>query len=88
VRKRYEANEREQLSETVRASDATVKAAAKQLGVKESMRRGQEDEPPQLARLIRAPVMPTASMSIDVGGAVIRLDAGVRCRTAARWSQR
>lgn len=79
--KRYKANERERLIETVRASGESVKAVAKRLGVKEStayywMRGSRERQRPQFARVIRAPLMPTASMSIDVGGVVIRLDAG------------
>lgn len=56
--KRYKANERERLIETVRASGESEKAVAKRLGVKEStayywMARGREDEPPQFAQVIR-----------------------------------
>jgi hypothetical protein len=79
--KRYKANERERLIETVQASGESVKAVAKRLGVKEAtayywMKRGREREPVQFARVIRAPLMPKVSMSIDVGGVVIRLDSG------------
>jgi hypothetical protein len=79
--KRYKARERERLLEAVRVSGEPVKVVAKRLGVKEStayywMKRSRRAERPTFARLI--PMRPTspASLSIDVGGLVIRVDAG------------
>jgi hypothetical protein len=79
--KRYKEKERDRLIETVRASGQPVKLVAKRLGVKEStayywMKRARRAEPPKFARVIPAALMSTGSMSIDVGGVVIRLDAG------------
>jgi transposase-like protein len=79
--KRYKAKQRERLIETVRVSGEPVKVVAKRLGVKEStayywMTQARRAESPKFARVIpTAPTSP-ASLSIDVGGVVIRLDAG------------
>jgi transposase-like protein len=79
--KRYKAKERERLIETVRASGEPVKVVAQRLGVREStayywMRRAQRAEPPKFARVIPAPWTSETSLSIEVEGVVIRLDAG------------
>jgi hypothetical protein len=79
--KRYKAREREQLVAAVRTSGDPVKVVAKRLGVREStayywMKRARRAEPPKFARVIPIGQVPAASLSIDVGGVVIRVDAG------------
>jgi transposase len=79
--KRYRVKERARLVETVRASGEAVKVVAKRLGVKEStayywMKRAGKAETPKFARVIPTAPSSRASMSIDVEGVVIRLDAG------------
>ena len=79
--KRYKARERERLVEMVRASGESVKVVAKRLGVREStayywMKRARRAEPPKFARLVPMGREPRTSLSIDVGGVTIRLDAG------------
>jgi transposase-like protein len=79
--KRYKAKERDRLIETVRASGEPVKVVAQRLGVREStayywMKRSRRAESPKFARVIPTPGTSEASLSIEVGGAVIRLDAG------------
>ncbi len=79
--KRYKAKERERLIEAVRSSGESVKAVAKRLGVKEStayywMGRSRKVELPGFARVLRTPLGSGACMSIDVGGVVIRVEAG------------
>lgn len=77
--KRYEAKERERLIDEVRASGEPVRVAAKRLGVPEStalywMQCARRAEPPKFARAIPVVRESDASLSIEVGGAVIRLD--------------
>jgi transposase-like protein len=79
--KRYNAKERERLIETVRASGEPVKVVAQRLGVREStayywMKRSRRAESPKFARVIPTPQTPEVSLSIEVEGVVIRLDAG------------
>src|SRR3954451_3459580 len=79
--KRYKVKERDRLIDAVRASGEPVKVVAKRLGVKEStayywMKRAGKAAPPEFARVIPTALTSTPSMSIDVGGVVIRLDAG------------
>jgi transposase-like protein len=79
--KRYKAKERDRLLEAVRTSGEPVKVVAKRLGVKEStayywMKRSRRAELPTFARLIPSAATSPASLSIDVGGLVIRVDAG------------
>ena len=79
--KRYKARERERLVETVRTSGEPVKLVAKRLGVQEStayywMKQARQTESPKFARVVAATQTSAASLSIDVGGVVIRLDAG------------
>lgn len=79
--KRYKAKERDRLLEAVRTSGEPVKVIAKRLGVKEStayywMKRSRRAEPPTFARLIPSGATSPASLSIDVGGLVIRVGAG------------
>ena len=57
-----------------------MKAVAERMGVSVStaylwMKAGKRPKSPQFARVVREPVTPRG-MSIDVGGVVIRLDAG------------
>lgn len=78
--KRYKARERERLVETVRTSGEPVKLVAKRLGVQEStayywMKQAGRTEP-KFARVVPTTQTSAASLSIDVGGVVIRLDAG------------
>lgn len=78
--KRYKAKERDRLLEAVRTSGEPVKVVAKRLGVKEStayywMKRSRRAEAPTFARLIPIAATSPASLSIDVGGLLIRVDA-------------
>ena len=79
--KRYKVKDRERLIEAARVSGEPVKAIAKRLGVKEStayywMKRARQAGPTVFARVVPAPRPSTLSVSIEVGGVVIRLDAG------------
>jgi len=79
--KRYEAKERERLIDEVRASGEPVRVVAKRLEVPEStalywMQCARRAEPPKFARVIAAAQERGASLSVEVGGAVIRVDAG------------
>jgi hypothetical protein len=77
--KRYKATERDRLLEAVRTSGEPVKVVAKRLGVRESTayywtKQARRAVPPKFARVV--PAAQAASLSIGVGGVVIRLDAG------------
>jgi hypothetical protein len=79
--KRYKSGERDRLVEAVRASGEPVKVVAKRLGVREStayywMKQARRAEPPKFARVVPTAQTSEASLSIGVGGVVIRLDAG------------
>ena len=79
--KRYKSRERERLIEAARASGEPVKVIAKRLGVKEStayywMRRARSAESTMFARVVPTPRTSTPSVSIEVEGVVVRLDAG------------
>jgi transposase-like protein len=79
--KRYKTREREQLVEAVRTSGEPVKVIARRMGVKEStayfwMKRARAARSPEFARVIPTAMQARASMSIEVGGVVIRLDDG------------
>ena len=85
--KRYKATERERLVKTIRSSGEPVKVVAERLGVKEStadywMKQADRAEPPKFARVIpTAPLSKaSASVSIEVEGVVIRLDAGFNAK--------
>jgi transposase-like protein len=78
---RYKAKERERLIEAVHASAEPVKVIAKRLGVKEStayywMKRARRAEPPKFVRVVPTTQTSRASLSVDVGGVLIRVDAG------------
>ena len=65
----------------VRASGEPVKVVAKRLGVREStayywVKRARRAESPKFARVVPMGREAAASLSIDVGGVVIRVDAG------------
>jgi hypothetical protein len=75
------ARQREQLVAEVRTSGEPVKVVAKRFGVREStayywVKRARRAEPPKFARVVPMGREPAASLSIDVGGVVIRVDAG------------
>jgi transposase len=79
--KRYKAQDRDRLIEAVRGSGEPVKVVAKRLGVREStayywMKRTRTAESLKFARVIPTARTSKASLSIDVEGAIIRLDAG------------
>src|SRR5690349_19979433 len=79
--KRYKVREREQLVAAVRTSGEPVKVVAKRLGVREStayywVKRARRSEPPKFASVVPMGRERAASLSIDVGGVVIRVDAG------------
>jgi transposase-like protein len=79
--KRDKTKEREQLIETVRTSGEPVKVVAKRMGVKEStayfwMKRARAARAPEFARAIPTAERANASMSIEVGGVIVRLGSG------------
>ena len=81
--KRYEAKERDRLIKAIHASGEPVKVVSKQLGVKEStayywMKQARRAEPPKFARVIPTapPSKASVSVSVEVGGVVVRLAAG------------
>lgn len=79
--KRYKARERDLLVKAVRTSGEPVKVVAKRLGVREStayywMKQARRAEPPKFARVVPTAQTSEASLSIGVGGVVIRLNAG------------
>jgi hypothetical protein len=81
MHRRYTTRQREQLIEAVRSSGEPVKAVAERMGVSLSaaylwMRAGKRPKSPPFARVVREPLTQKSSMIIDVGGVVIRVDAG------------
>ena len=79
--KRYRSRERERLIETVRASGAPVKAVAEQLGVKTAtaylwMKRAREAKAPRFAMVVPTTRPRGSTLSVEVGGAIIRLESG------------
>jgi transposase-like protein len=79
--KRDNAKERDRLIETVRASGEPVKVVAQRLGIREStayywMKGARRGDQPKFARVLSTATISKASLSIDVEGVVIRLEAG------------
>ena len=79
--KRYKAKDQARLVETVRASGESVKVVARRMGVKEStayywMKRAGKAETPKFARVIQTVLPSRASVTIDIGGVSIHLEAG------------
>jgi hypothetical protein len=69
------------LIEAVRSSAEPVKVVAERMGVSLStaylwVKAGQRPKSPQFARVVRESLIQKPLMSIDVGGVVIRLEAG------------
>jgi transposase-like protein len=69
------------LIQAVRTSGEPVKAVASRMGVKEStayywMKRARAARAPEFARVVPRSAEAKASMVIEVGGAVIRLESG------------
>jgi transposase-like protein len=81
MRRRYTAEQREQLIEAVRTSGEPVQAVAGRIGVSAStaylwMKTARVTKKPQFARLVPAPRVTAASMVLRVGGVAIRVEAG------------
>lgn len=81
MHRRYTARQREQLIEAVRTSGEPVKAVAERMRVSVStaylwMKAVKRPKGPQFARVVREPLTQKSPMSIDVGGVVVRVDAG------------
>jgi len=80
MRRRYTAQQREHLLETVRTSGESVKAVAERMGVSVSgaylwMKAVRTTRRPQFARLVSGPRAIT-SLVLRVGGAAIQADSG------------
>lgn len=81
MRRRYTAQQREHLIETVRTSGEPVKAVAEQMGVSVSaaylwMKATRTTKRPQFARLVPGPRAMVTSLVLRVGGAAIQVDSG------------
>jgi transposase-like protein len=81
MRRRYTAQQREHLIETVRTSGEPVKAVAERMGVSVSaaylwMKAARTTKRPQFARLVPEPRAMAASLVLRVGGAAIRVEPG------------
>ena len=81
MRRRYTAQQREHLIETVRTSGEPVKAVAERMGVSVSapylwMKAARTTKRPQFARLVPEPRSMVASLVLRVAGAAIRVDPG------------
>ena len=79
--KRDKGTQREVLIEAVRTSGASVRVVAARMGVKEStayywMKKARAARAPEFARVVPRSAEAKASMVIEVGGAVIRLESG------------
>ena len=81
MRRRYTAQQREQLTETVRTSGEPVQAVAERMGVSVAtaylwMKATRTTKRPQFARLIPERQAAAASLVLRVGGAAIRVERG------------
>src|SRR5882672_8250888 len=81
MRRRYTAEERERFVDEVRSTGASVKEAAARLGLDTSigyrwMQAARQAGAPKFARLVVAGPRPTGVIAIEVGGALIRVEAG------------
>ena len=79
--KRYEAKTRARLIEAVRASGEPIKAVAERMGVKEStaycwMKRARASTAPEFALVVPTRGAKLATVCIEIGRAVIRLERG------------
>ena len=82
MRRRYTAQQREQLIEAVRTSGESARAVAERMGVSASaaylwMKAARTTKKPQFARLVREPrTAAVPPLVLRVGGASIRVAAG------------
>ena len=81
MRKRYTAQQREHLLETVRTSGEPVQTVAERMGVGVATaylwtKAARTTKRPQFARLVPKPREAAASLVLRVGGAAIRVDRG------------
>jgi transposase-like protein len=81
MRRRYTAQQREHLIETVRTSGEPVRAAAERMGVSVSaaylwMKAARTTTRPQFARLVPGPRAMVTSLVLRVGDAAIQVDSG------------
>jgi len=81
MRRRFTAEERRRFVDEVRTTGASVKEAAARLGLDTSigyrwMQAAREAGTPKFARLVVAGSRPPGAIAIEVGGAVVRVEAG------------
>ena len=81
MRRRYTAQQREKLIETVRTSGEPVQTVAERMGVSAAtaylwMKAARTTKGPQFARLVPEMRAAAASVVVRVGGAAIRVDRG------------
>jgi transposase-like protein len=81
MRRRYSAEERQRFVDEVRTTGASVKEVAARQGLETSigyrwMQAAREAGGPKFARLVVAGSRPAAAVVIEVGGAVVRVEAG------------
>ena len=81
MRRRYTAEERQRFVDEVRTTGASVKEVAARLGLDTSigyrwMQAARQGSAPKFARLVIAGPRPPAAIAIEMGGAVVRVEAG------------
>ena len=81
MRRRFTAEERQRFVDEVRTTGASVKEVATRLGLDTSigyrwMQAARQAGAPKFARLVVAGSRPTGAIAIEVGGALVRVEAG------------
>jgi transposase len=81
MRRRFTAEERQRFVDEVRTTGGSVKEVAARLGVDTSigyrwMRAARQAGAPKFARLLVAGSQPRGAIAIEVGGALVRVEAG------------
>lgn len=81
MRRRFTAEERQRFVDEVRATGASVREVAERLGLDTSigyrwMQAARQAGAPTFAKLIPAGSTSRATIAIEVGGAVVRVEAG------------
>ena len=81
MRRRFTTEERQRFVDEVRTTGASVKEVAARLGLDTSigyrwMQAARQAGTPKFARLIVAGSRPVGAIAIEVGGALIRVEAG------------
>lgn len=81
MRRRFTAEERQRFVDEVRATGASVKEVAARLGLDTSigyrwMQAARQAGAPAFAKLVPAGSASRATIAVEVGGAVVRVEAG------------